>query len=166
MSGIQGISGQPYIGLQPGRTPKCTKTEASKAKVDQFSSSGAMYDQVEEKSLPFTAEMAAKLAPEYDVQSMSRNAYTKLLAQLRSSGILTGQEYSAAYGGTMPAHEQAVSWPHGNETTDFMLFLQKCGQQCDHAIESGNYSSDEERRNCELLTSVYSKLNGIFQQIH
>ena len=166
MSGIQGISGQPYIGLQPGRTPKCTKTEASKAKVDQFSSSGAMYDQVEEKSLPFTAEMAAKLAPEYDVQSMSRNAYTKLLAQLRSSGILTGQEYSAAYGGTMPAHEQAISWPHGNETTDFMLFLQKCGQQCDHAIESGNYSSDEERRNCELLTSVYSKLNGIFQQIH
>lgn len=164
MSTIQGVGGQRYVAPQTNKTQSSARQTSARATADYYVSGGSSAVQTETKIKPFTSAMASELAGKYDVQNMSRNQYTKLLAELRDSGVLTPQEYSAAYGGTMPTDDQSVYWPHGSEAVDFSQLLRDCEASCaDYTTNTAQ--TDSEKANGEMLTAAYSKLGGILEQI-
>ena len=55
-----------------------------------------------QSTVALTEDLVRALAQKYDVTHMSRNEYTLFLYDLRNAGVITTQEFSAGYGGTLP----------------------------------------------------------------
>lgn len=114
------------------------------------------------KTTALTEDMAADFAKKYDVRNMDRNQYTRLLVNLRDAGVLTSQEYSAAYGGSMPSAAESIPWPQGRQTVDFTKLLQNCSQLCSASDSAGEASQNA---NDQTLSETYSHLSKIFSAI-
>ena len=117
-----------------------------------------------------TEDMARTLAQKYDVTHMSRNEYSLLLYDLRSAGVITTQEFSAGYGGTLPHASIPVAkspetLPLGDNKTDFAELLKQYVGYCDEFLEvsAGNCLEQDHSRS---LLSIYSHLYMLFRQIH
>lgn len=160
MDGIQRVFGNTAV-QQTGKARGRANEEPAGIHTDQLSISRAAYGRAEVKTAPVAEETRSRLAQVYNVRHMSRNEYTKLLAELRDGGVLTEQEYSAAYGGAMPPGEHGAPWPMGKQTGDFLQLVHEREQQCRACA-----AECVEQRHCEMLALVYAKLNGVFQQIH
>lgn len=99
-------------------------------------------------------ERTGVLSQKYNLRSMDRNQYSRLLAELRDVGIITNKEYSAAYGGTLPHSPGTMPrYPYGRESIDFVRFLGDCAAYCEAV------ASDPD------LIAIYTKLGAIFSQI-
>lgn len=104
-----------------------------------------------------TQEQIETLSKQYDLHNMDRNQFSRLLAELRDSGVITPQEYSAAYAGTMPqGMPQKPVFPFGKEKADFVQLMEQCAKCCADLPASPDG---------EALTSVYTRLNAVFNQI-
>lgn len=102
-------------------------------------------------------EQIETLSKQYDLHNMDRNQFSRLLAELRDSGVITPQEYSAAYAGTMPqGMPQKPVFPFGKEKADFVQLMEQCAKCCADLPASPDG---------EALTSVYTRLNAVFNQI-
>ena len=113
-----------------------------------------------------TEDMARTLAQKYDVTHMSRNEYSLLLYDLRSAGVITTQEFSAGYGGTLPhAAKTPKTLPLGDNKADFTELLKQYVEYCDEFLEvyAGNALEQDHSRS---LLSTYSHLYMLFRQIH
>ena len=115
-------------------------------------------------------DMVRTLAQKYDVTHMSRNEYSLLLYDLRSAGVITTQEFSAGYGGTLPHASIPVAkspetLPLGDNKTDFAELLKQYVGYCDEFLEvsAGNGLEQDHSRS---LLSIYSHLYMLFRQIH
>ena len=64
---------------------------------------------VSPSTVALTEDMVRTLAQKYDVTHMNRNEYSLLLYDLRSAGVITTQEFSAGYGGTLPLASISVA---------------------------------------------------------
>lgn len=97
------------------------------------------------------------LSQRYDLHNMNRNQFSRLLAELRDSGEITAQEYSAAYAGTMPqGMSQKPVFPFGKEKADFMRLMSQCVECCADMSASADGKA---------LTAVYTRLHTAFSQI-
>jgi len=114
-----------------------------------------------------TEESACNLARQYDVNCLSRNAYSLLLCDLRNAGFITTQEFSAGYGGTLPhgATEPPKPFPLGNNKADFITLLKGYVQYCGEFLRI-SARNDAERVHTQSLLSTYTRLYALFQQIH
>ena len=113
-----------------------------------------------------TEDMVRTLAQKYDVTHMSRNEYSLLLYDLRSAGVITTQEFSAGYGGTLPhAAKTPETLPLGDNKADFAELLKQYVGYCDEFLEvsAGNGLEQDHLRS---LLSTYSHLYMLFRQIH
>jgi len=159
MSTIQGISGAGYITIPVCPTPNGpAKTERS---IDTYISGTVEQAPFSERqTAKMTHEQVEILSQKYDLRNMNRNQYSRLLAELRDSGVITAQEYSAAYAGTMPqgAAKKPV-FPYGKEKTDFVQFFNSCVDYCKNVSCSADPGS-------AVLTSTYTRLNTIFSLIN
>jgi len=131
---------------------------------------GAYGDTGVNRSTALTEDMVRTLTQKYDVTHMSRNEYSLLLYDLRSAGVITTQEFSAGYGGTLPhAHIPAVKSPEalplGDNKTDFVELLKQYVGYCGEClkISAGNGLEQEHLRS---LLSTHSHLHMLFRQIH
>ena len=91
------------------------------------------YENAVQARTALTEEAARGLAGRYDVCSLSRNAYSLLLCDLRNAGFITTQEFSAGYGGTLPrgaALEPPEPFPLGDNQADFTALLEQYAQYC------------------------------------
>lgn len=168
MNSIQGISNPKYcIAAQTNKASSTTTTQsASRATADSYVPGDAWEVQNEAKTVMFTGAMATAMADKYNPTSMSRNEYTKLIAELRDTGVLSSQEYSIAYSGKLLPSDRQMAWPQGNETTNFTLFLCECKEQCNaYVTDSGNILSGKEKSNAEEISATYTKLSEIFTEI-
>ena len=95
---------------------------------------------------------ARSLAEKYDVGCLSRNTYSLLLCDLRNAGLITPQEFSAGYGGTLPhgTMEPAELLPLGDNEADFIALLEQYVRCCDEflKVSAGN---DAERAHAQSL---------------
>lgn len=109
---------------------------------------------------------ARALAEKYDVGRLSRNSYSLLLRDLRRSGYITPQAFSAGYGGTLPhgTMEPAELLPLGDNEADFIALLEQYVRCCDEflKVSAGN---DAERAHAQSLLDTYSRLYALFKQI-
>lgn len=117
-----------------------------------------------------TEDMVRTLAERYDVTQMTRNEYSLLLYDLRSAGIITTQEFSAGYGGTLPRASIQVDkspdmLPLGENKTDFTELLKQYVGYCNEFLKvtAGN---SLEQEHSESLLFIYSHLDALFKQIH
>ena len=161
MISVNNIAGQSHISIQ---TISANNTElkartVSNPDFDTFTSGGPHPPQNSAKVLALTKDMASYFATKYDVKSMDRKQYTNLLVDLRNAGILSPQEYSAAYGGTMPTVDCSISWPNGCEEIDFTSFLKDCAQLCKEVVPTANQANNT------VLVATYSRLSKLFSQI-
>ena len=140
----------------------------------KVSSSGVAFDTCSFKNglclplisskIPLSKKMAVSLSREYTIRNMTRTQYTYLISTLRDAGVLSEQEYSIAYGGSMPAADQSLPWPCGEEKIDFINFLQKCGDTCEK-LNCTPPKKGHERVNGESLSATYMHLYELFNQI-
>ena len=110
-----------------------------------------------ERQERISQEQVEVLSQKYDLRNMDRNQFSRLLAELRDSGVITSQEYSTAYAGTLPQGvEQKPILPFGKGKADFLQLIDQCARYCsDIPVSPDN----------EALTMVYTKLNTVFHQI-
>ncbi len=165
MNTIQRISGQSYITPRNHPAKVGTKQTSSRMTSDIYMRGHAERDGTDAKTVPFTKGMASKLAETYDVENMSRNEYTKLIADLRDRGVLTSQEFSIAYSGKLPPSEQKAGLPYGSESANFPKILRECELACTNYVNHGT-ATEQERANSEEMLATYSKLRGIFQDMN
>ena len=116
------------------------------------------------------ADMAHALAQEYDVGHMSRNEYSLLLRGLRNSGVITAQEFSAGYGGTLPrAGVPGAGYPEalplGEHRADFIGLFRQYVQYCGDFLKT-SVTNHAEQDHVQSLLSAYSHLYALFGQIH
>ena len=114
--------------------------------------------------------MVRTLAQKYDVAHMSRNDYSLLLSDLRSAGLITTQEFSAGYGGTLPnASIPVAKFPEtlslGDNKTDFLELLKQYVGYCGEFLKVSAGNSLEADHSKSLL-STYFHLYALFRQIH
>lgn len=167
MNTIQRITGQSYITPQTNRARNSAEKKAPDKITDRYIPERDCLTQSESTAIEFTKEAAAELARDYDAQNMSRNQYTKLLAELRGSGVLTPSEFSIAYGGALPPDAKDIAWPCGTETLDFSTLVKECESCCrEYLACHENTMTREEKNNSEAMLSTYSKLNQIFGQLN
>lgn len=121
-------------------------------------------------TVALTEDMACTLAQKYDATHMSRNEYSLLLYDLRSAGVITTQEFSAGYGGTLPHASIPVAKPPetlplGDNKTDFTELLRQYVGYCSEflKVSAGNGLEQDHLRS---LLSTYSHLDMLFRQIH
>lgn len=109
---------------------------------------------------------ARSLAGRYDVSCLSRNAYSLLLCDLRSGGLITTQEFSACYGGTLPRGvvEPPEPFPLGDNTADFIALLEQYVRYCNNFLKAFA-RTDGEKAHTQSLLSTYSRLHALFRQI-
>ena len=117
-----------------------------------------------------TEDMVRTLTQKYDVTHMSRNEYSLLLSDLRSAGVITTQEFSAGYGGTLPhacipVAKSPETLPLGDNKTDFVELLKQYVGCCGEFLKISAGSSLEQDHSRSLL-STYSHLYTLFRQIH
>ena len=127
---------------------------------------GAYDNKGEVQSRTVMTETAVReLAEKYDVSRLSRNAYSLLLCELRSAGYITTQEFSAGYGGTLPRGVVLEPFPLGDNEADFIELLGEYVQYCGEFLSmcAGN---DAVRAHTLSLLDTYSRLRGLFKQIH
>ncbi len=132
---------------------------------------GAYGDARTNRSTAALAEdIVRTLAQKYDVTHMSRNEYSLLLYDLRSAGVITTQEFSAGYGGTLPHASMPVAkspetLPLGDNKADFTELLKQYVGYCDEflKVSAGNGLEQDHLRS---LLSTYSHLYMLFRQIH
>lgn len=112
------------------------------------------------------AAEARGLAGRYDVRSLSRNAYSLLLCDLRNGGFITTQEFSAGYGGTLPRGivEPPEPLPLGDNKADFVALLEQYVRYCDKFLKVFA-RTDAEKTHIQSLLSTYSRLYALFRQI-
>lgn len=166
MTSVNNIAGQSHISIQ-AVSANYTEPKAqtvSSPNYDTFTSGGPQPPQNSTKVLALTEDMASYFATKYDAKSMDRKQYTNLLVDLRNAGILSPQEYSAAYGGTMPTMDRSISWPNGCEEIDFTSFLRDCAQLCEKVVSTFEQSSADQANNT-VLAATYSRLSKLFSQI-
>ena len=125
---------------------------------------------VNRSTVALAEDMARTLAQKYDVAHMNRNEYSLLLYDLRSASIITTQEFSAGYGGTLPHASIPVAkspeaLPLGDNKADFVKLLKQYVEYCDEflKVSAGNGLEQEHSRS---LLSTYSHLDTLFRQIH
>ena len=163
MTSVNNVIGQSHISIQTIST-NCTEAKApivSSPDFDTFTLGGPQFPLNSNKVSALTEDMASYFAAKYDVKSMDRKQYTNLLADLRNAGLLSSQEFSAAYGGTMPAMDRSISWPNGCEEIDFTSFIKDCAKLCDQAVSYSDQSSAD-KANSEVLAVTYSHLSELF----
>ena len=121
-------------------------------------------------TVALTEDMVRTLTEKYDVTHMSRNEYSLLLYDLRNAGVITTQEFSAGYGGTLPHTSIPVAKspetpPLGDSKTDFMELLKQYVGYCSEflKVSAGNSLEQDHSRS---LMSTYSHLYTLFRQIH
>ena len=113
-----------------------------------------------------TEDMARTLAQKYDVTHMSRNEYSLLLYDLRSAGVITTQEFSAGYGGTLPhAAKTPETLPLGDNKADFEELLKQYVGYCSEFLKASAENGMEQDHSRSLL-STYSHLCTLFGLIH
>ena len=125
---------------------------------------------VNRSTAALTEDMVRTLAQKYDVTHMSRNEYSLLLYDLRSTGVITTQEFSAGYGGTLPHASITVAkspetLPLGDNKADFTELLKQYAGYCSEflKVSTGN---DLEQDHSRSLLSTYYHLGMLFRQIH
>lgn len=123
-----------------------------------------------QSTVALTEDMARALAQKYDVTRMNRNEYSLLLSDLRSAGIITTQEFSAGYGGTLPhasilVAEPPETLPLGDTKTDFAELLKQYMEYCGEFLKASAGNGLEQDHSRSLL-SIYSHLHMLFRQIH
>ena len=132
---------------------------------------GAYGDAKANQSTAALAEdMARTLVQKYDVTHMSRNEYSLLLYDLRSTGVITTQEFSAGYGGTLPHVSIPVAKPPetlplGDSKADFMELLRQYVGYCDECLKVSEGNGLEQEHSRSLL-STYSHLYMLFRLVH
>ena len=117
-----------------------------------------------------TEDMVRTLMQKYDVAHMSRNEYSLLLSDLRSAGVITTQEFSAGYGGTLPREcipvaKSPETLPLGEDKMDFEELLTQYAGYCGEFLKVSAGNSLEQDHSRSLL-STYSHLYMLFRQIH
>lgn len=117
-----------------------------------------------------TEDMICTLMRKYDVAHMSRNEYSLLLSDLRGAGVITTQEFSAGYGGTLPhacipVANSPETLPIGDNKTNFVELLKQYAGYCGEYLKVSAGSSLEQDHSRSLL-STYSHLYMLFRQIH
>ena len=117
-----------------------------------------------------TEDMVRTLMQKYDVAHMSRNEYSLLLSDLRSAGVITTQEFSAGYGGTLPracipVAKSPETLPLGDNKMDFVELLKQYVGYCGEFLKVSAGNSLEQDHSRSLL-STYSHLYMLFRQIH
>ena len=123
-----------------------------------------------QSTVALTEDMARTLTQKYDVTHMSRNEYSLLLSDLRSAGVITTQEFSAGYGGTLPyasipGAKSPETLPLGDNKTDFVKLLKQYVGYCGEFIKASSGNSLDQDHSRSLL-STYSHLYTLFRQIH
>lgn len=123
-----------------------------------------------QSTVALTEDMARTLAQKYEVTHMNRNEYSLLLSDLRSAGIITTQEFSAGYGGTLPhasipAAKSPETLPLGDSKADFTELLKQYVGYCDEFLKESAGNGLEQAHSRSLL-STYSHLHMLFRQIH
>lgn len=155
MNTISGITSQSYSAAPPVRQPEAGCPESTPPKYDAYTSGaecGATPTGGQMRKL--TCEDAGKLAEKYDPQNMDRTQYTKLLAELRNTGIISEQDFSIGYAGILPGHtDDAPVWPQNGDTIDFVKFLDQC------------VSCSADSADSQSLAETYSRLSAAFSQI-
>ena len=117
-----------------------------------------------------TEDMVRALTQKYDVTHMSRNEYSLLLSDLRNVGVITTQEFSAGYGGTLPhasipGAKSPETLPLGDNKADFVDLLKQYVGYCGEFIKA--YAGNSlEQDHLRTLLSTYSRLYTLFKQIH
>ena len=104
---------------------------------------------VSRSAVALKEDMVRTLAQKYDVTHMNRNEYSLLLYDLRSAGVITTQEFSAGYGGTLPhasvpVEKSPETMPLGNNRADFAELLKQYAAAglrpaCEMILEEGHY---------------------------
>ena len=117
-----------------------------------------------------TEDMVRTLTQKYDVAHMNRNEYSLLLSDLRSAGVITTQEFSAGYGGTLPHASIPVAkfpetLPLGDNKTDFVELMKQYVGYCGEFLKVSAGNSLEQDHSKSLM-STYSHLYTLFRQIH
>ena len=125
---------------------------------------------VNRSTAALTEDMVHILAQKYDVTHMSRNEYSLLLYDLRSAGIITSQEFSAGYGGTLPNAGIPVArypetLPLGDNKADFEELLKQYVGYCSEFLKASAENGMEQDHSRSLL-STYSHLCTLFGLIH
>ena len=125
---------------------------------------------VNRSTAALTEDMVRILAQKYDVTHMSRNEYSLLLYDLRSAGVITTQEFSAGYGGTLPHASVPVAkspetLPLGDNKADFEELLKQYVGYCSEFLKASAENGMEQDHSRSLL-STYSHLYTLFRQIH
>ena len=116
-----------------------------------------------------TEDMAHTFAQKYDVTNLSRNEYSLLLSALRNEDMITTQEFSAAYGGTLP-HGAAPGTttlhplPLGDNKSDFTALLKQYVTCCTAFLQLSP-AGTMEHNHVKSLLSTYSHLSSLFGQI-
>ena len=123
-----------------------------------------------QSTVAMTEDMVRILVQKYDVAHMSRNEYSLLLSDLRSAGVITTQEFSAGYGGTLPracipVAKSPETLPLGDNKMDFVELLKQYVGYCGEYLKVSAGSSLEQDHSRSLL-STYSHLYMLFRQIH
>lgn len=121
-------------------------------------------------AVALTEDMIRALAQKYDVTHMNRNEYSLLLHDLRSAGVITTQEFSAGYGGTLPHASIPMAkfpeaMPLGDNSADFAELLKQYMGYCVGflKVSAGNGLEQEHSRS---LLDAYSHLYMLFKQIY
>lgn len=167
MNTIQRITGQSYITPQTSKARNSAEKKVLDTITDRYIPEKDCAAQPESAAIELTKEAAAELARDYNAQNMSRNQYTKLIAELRGSGVLTQSEFSIAYGGALPPDTKDIAWPCGAETLDFSAFVKDCESCCkEYLAGHENTMTREEKNHSQAMISTYSKLNQIFGQLN
>lgn len=117
-----------------------------------------------------TENMLRTFARKYDVTYMSRNEYSLLLRDLRSAGVITPQEFSAGYGGTLPhgsipAAKSPGTLPLGDNKADYVELLRQYAGYCGEFLKAST-ENGLEKDHVQSLLSTYSHLYTLFRQIH
>lgn len=123
-----------------------------------------------QSTVALTEDLVRALAQKYDVTHMSRNEYTLFLYDLRNAGVITTQEFSAGYGGTLPHASIPVAkspetMPLGDSRTDFAELLKQYVGYCNECLKASAGNSLEQEHSNSLL-STYSHLYMLFRQVH
>ena len=123
-----------------------------------------------QSTVAMTEDMVRTLMQKYDVAHMSRNEYSLLLSDLRSAGVITTQEFSTGYGGTLPracipVAKSPETLPLGDNKMDFVELLKQYVGYCGEFLKVSAGSSLEQDHLRSLL-STYSHLYTLFRQIH
>ena len=121
-------------------------------------------------TVALTEDMVRTLTQKYDVVHMSRNEYSLLLRDLRSVGVITTQEFSAGYGGTLPhtsipGAKSPETLPLGDNKTDFVELLKQYVAYWGEFLKVTAGNSLEQDHSRSLL-STYSHLYTLFRQIY